>query len=183
MRNCKAQNFEYSKNSCAFFNNVMAWCGVQVWGEVAVPQLHRCCRWKAPGPTTPSSIWLPLLQLQEDPFNCVDGGCRTRLRVPLCRRGNKRPRIRWRSVEQMFTTTVFGRQNFICPASKASSIRKNGDAFALKSYLLKPYPQKQLTLDRRIYNYRWVFCNNLAEYIYVNLVYIIISILHIIMYT
>lgn len=29
------------------------------------------------------------------------------------------------------------------------------DAFALKSFLMKPYPQKQLSLDRRIYNYRY----------------------------
>lgn len=28
------------------------------------------------------------------------------------------------------------------------------DAFALRSFLMKPYPQKQLSLDRRIYNYR-----------------------------
>ena len=28
------------------------------------------------------------------------------------------------------------------------------DAFALKSYMMKPFPQQGLTLDKRIYNYR-----------------------------
>ena len=30
------------------------------------------------------------------------------------------------------------------------------DAFALRSFVMKPYPQKGLTTERRIYNYRLV---------------------------
>ena len=28
------------------------------------------------------------------------------------------------------------------------------DAFALKTYMMKPYPQQNLTTERRVYNYR-----------------------------
>ena len=37
------------------------------------------------------------------------------------------------------------------------------DAFALKAYLMKPYPQSGLTDDRRIYNYRHSRARRLSE--------------------
>ena len=37
------------------------------------------------------------------------------------------------------------------------------DAFALKSYLMKPYPQTGLTDDRRIYNYRHSRARRISE--------------------
>ena len=37
------------------------------------------------------------------------------------------------------------------------------DAFALKSYMMKPYPQKDLTTERRIYNYRHSRARRISE--------------------
>ena len=37
------------------------------------------------------------------------------------------------------------------------------DAFALKSYIMKPYPQKDLTNEKRIYNYRHSRARRISE--------------------
>lgn len=37
------------------------------------------------------------------------------------------------------------------------------DAFALKTYMMKPYPQNNLTVDRRIYNYRHSRARRISE--------------------
>ena len=37
------------------------------------------------------------------------------------------------------------------------------DAFALKSYMMKPYPQRNLTVERRIYNYRHSRARRISE--------------------
>ena len=38
-----------------------------------------------------------------------------------------------------------------------------GDAFALKKYMMKPYPQQNLTTERRVYNYRLGRARRISE--------------------
>ena len=37
------------------------------------------------------------------------------------------------------------------------------DAFALKKYMMKPYPQQNLTADKRVYNYRYSRARRISE--------------------
>ena len=46
---------------------------------------------------------------------------------------------------------------------KASYVLLGDDAFALKRYMMKPYPQQNLTLDKRIYNYRHSRARRISE--------------------
>ena len=46
---------------------------------------------------------------------------------------------------------------------KAPYVLLGDDAFALKRYMMKPYPQQNLTLDKRIYNYRHSRVRRISE--------------------
>ena len=46
---------------------------------------------------------------------------------------------------------------------KAPYVLLGDDAFALKRYMMKPYPQQNLTLDKRIYNYRHSRARRISE--------------------
>ena len=37
------------------------------------------------------------------------------------------------------------------------------DAFALKKFMMKPYPQQNLTVDKRVYNYRYSRARGISE--------------------